>query len=236
MWPRIREPRRRCQAGAHHRAGDRHGGETPVPGALQAGDVRPAVFGPVDADPAARARPSGASGARAPGGAGIDRPPEERPWPAAAPQRSPDARRHRAQRRSMAHAARQLQWAPGGSGDTAARHSRSSWEGDARALRPRGGPGRRLPRAGRRFVQYACDERRRARARRRLFQQSSDGGRARVHRGRHDARRELARRRAACGPEPRRLRGTLDGQLPAASERDLLARLDRHHAVPAVPR
>src|SRR5207237_1240793 len=63
-----------------------------------------------------------------------------------------------------------------------------------------------------------------------------DAGGSCVHCRRHGAGCELERRRAACGPEPRRLRGTLDGCFAAAAQRDVSARLDRHHAVPALPR
>jgi len=112
-------------------------------------------------------------------------------------------RGHRAQRRPMAYAARQLQRHSSRSGHAAARHPRGGVAAHARPVRPRLGPGGRVPRACPRPGVGAVDGARAARAGRRFLREPDDVGCAAVRAGGLDARRALGRGSAARRHERR---------------------------------
>ncbi len=189
--PRARPPRGR---------GPGRGGAPAHARADEARDVRSAGARAVRADPVLRQRRPGARPSRPAGGAGVDRPPEERRRPAAA-QGPRKGRRRRSERRRPGHAPRQLQrdaLAPG-------HHpGRDPWRGLARHPRPlrargrprRGaaGPARRggdragFPAAGERLV--------RTWAHRRVLPRARPPGRADAHAAGPEGGLPLGSRRA----------------------------------------
>src|SRR5947199_81034 len=122
---------------------------------------------------------------------------------AAAAARPRNDRGHRAERRPVAHAARQLQRNPGGSGDPAAGHPRGGRAAHARPVRARLRLGGRLPRARSRPRPGPGDRARAARPRRGLLRQPHDDGRPAVSADRLHARRPLGRGCPARGHERR---------------------------------
>src|SRR6266700_2699821 len=141
VWQCLREPRRRRATGTDHRAGDRHRRQAAVPRPHAARRVRSAGARALGADPDQRARPAGAPRARPPGGARVHRVAQECRQRVAAPQRHRHDRRHRAELRRPAHAARQRRGSAGRFHHTASRHPRGRVARHARALRPRLGLG-----------------------------------------------------------------------------------------------
>ena len=157
------ESRRRGEAGADHRGGDRHVGEATVPRAVQARDVRlDQSTVRVGADSDQRAGPAGAPRARAARRARVDGAAQERRATCCrCRRRSKTDRRDRAERRSVADAARQLQRHAVGSDHAAARHSRGGAE-DARVLYARRlRSGRRISRCSTSFRRSAARDARR---------------------------------------------------------------------------
>ncbi len=149
LRPRVREllPVARQGPGARPAEGGRprRGGPPPDARADAARDVRPARAGEVRADPVLGERRSRARPARAPGGAGVDRPPEERRRPAAPEGRRKD-RGGGAERRRRDDPPRQLQRDPLAAGHDPGRDPRgrlARHPGRVRArCRPRGGSAR----------------------------------------------------------------------------------------------
>ncbi len=186
-------------------------------------------------DPLFRRRSAVSSRARATGGTRIDRAPEERRQGAATQEDARNHCGHRSQRRSAAHAARQLQRRAGGSRHAVARRPRSRVSGHEGALRTGIGSRRELSRARAGLRWSARAPRRSPRRAGGVLRQREDGRACRLHVHRRHHQLALGRASASTRSRPGRFRRSLDRQLYAAARRHVPPGTHWHDEVSAVP-